>query len=43
MISRSKQWLADRVPVRQKHWFVAATMWLLGAAVLLGTDGFRWT
>jgi hypothetical protein len=26
-----------------KHWFVAASLWLIGAAVLLGTNGFRWT
>lgn len=43
MLTRSKHWLADRVPVRSKHWFAAATLWLIGAAILLGTDGFRWT
>ena len=42
MVARSKHWLADRVPVRSKHWF-AATLWLIGAAVLLGTNGFHWT
>ena len=28
---------------RSKHWLAAATLWLIGAAVLLGTNGFRWT
>jgi hypothetical protein len=43
MLTRSKHWLADRVPVRSKHWFAAATLWVVGVAVLLGTYGFRWT
>jgi hypothetical protein len=43
MLTRSKHWFADRIPVRSKHWFAAATLWLIGAAVLLGTNGFRWT
>jgi hypothetical protein len=43
MLTRSKHWLADRIPVRSKHWFAAATLWVVGVAVLLGTNGFRWT
>ena len=43
MLTRSKHWLADRVPVRSKHWFVTATLWLIGAAVLLHTDSWRWS
>jgi hypothetical protein len=43
MLTRSKHWLADRVPVRSKHWFVTATLWLIGAAVLLSTDSWRWS
>jgi hypothetical protein len=43
MLTRSKHWLADRIPVRSKHWFAAATVWVVGVAVLLGTYGFRWT
>ena len=27
MFSRSKHWLADRIPVRSKHWYAVATMW----------------
>jgi hypothetical protein len=42
MVTRSKHWLADRIPVRSKHWF-AATLWLVGVAILLGVDGYRWT
>jgi hypothetical protein len=43
MLTRSKHWLADRIPVRSKHWLAAATLWLIGAAVLLGTSGYHWT
>lgn len=43
MVTRSKHWLADRLPVRSKHWFAAATLWLVGVVVLLGVDGYRWT
>jgi hypothetical protein len=28
---------------RFKHWFAVASLWLIGVAVLLGTDGWRWT
>jgi hypothetical protein len=42
MLTRSKHWLADRIPVRSWHWTSAAALWLLGVAVLLGTNGFRW-
>ena len=28
---------------RSKHWFAAAALWVIGAAVLLGTTGLRWT
>jgi hypothetical protein len=43
MLTRSKHWLADRIPIRSWHWFAVANLWLIGVAVLLGTDGFRWT
>jgi hypothetical protein len=43
MVTRSKHWLADRLPVRSKHWFAAATLWLVGVALLLGVNGYRWT
>jgi hypothetical protein len=43
MVTRSKHWLADRIPVRSKHWLATATLWLIGAAVLLNTNGWRWT
>jgi len=43
MLTRSKHWFADRVPVRSKHWFALATLWLIGAAVLLSTDNWRWS
>jgi hypothetical protein len=43
MVTRSKHWLADRIPVRSKHWLATATLWLIGAAVLLSTNGWRWT
>jgi hypothetical protein len=43
MVTRSKHWLADRIPVRSKHWFTTAALWLIGAAALLGTTGLRWT
>jgi hypothetical protein len=42
MLSRSKHWLADRIPVRSKHWFAVASMWLIAAAVLLMPDGWHW-
>jgi hypothetical protein len=28
---------------RSKHWLTVASLWLVGVAVLLGTDGWRWT
>jgi hypothetical protein len=43
MRTRSKHWLADRIPVPSKHWFAAATPWMLGVAVLVGANGFHWT
>jgi hypothetical protein len=43
MLTRSKHWLADRIPVRSKHWFAAATPWMLVVAVLVGINGFHWT
>jgi len=43
MLTRSKHWFADRVPVRSKHWFAFATLWLIGAAVLLSPDNWRWS
>ena len=42
MVARSKHWLAERIPVRSKHWYAVATMWLIGAAVLLSPDGWHW-
>jgi hypothetical protein len=42
MRTRSKHWLADRIPI-YKRWFAVASLWLIGVAVLLGTDGWRWT
>jgi hypothetical protein len=43
MVARSKQWLAGRIPVRSKHWYAVATMWLIAAAVLLSPDNWRWS
>jgi hypothetical protein len=43
MRTRSKHWLADRIPIRSKHWFAVASLWLIGVVVLLGADGWRWT
>jgi len=43
MLSRSKHWFADRIPVRSKHWFAVATVWLIAAAVLLAPDSWRWS
>jgi hypothetical protein len=42
MLTRSKHWLADRLPVRSKHWFAVATVWLIAAAVVLSPDGWHW-
>lgn len=28
---------------RLKQWLTVASLWLVGVAVLLGTDGWRWT
>lgn len=42
MLTRSKHWLVDRIPVRSKHWFAAAALWMVGVAVLLGANGYRW-
>jgi hypothetical protein len=39
MRTRSKHWFADR----SKHWFAVATMWLVGVAVLLQPDKWRWS
>jgi hypothetical protein len=38
MRTRSKHWFADR----SKHWFAFATVWLVGVAVLLQPDKWRW-
>ena len=43
MFTRSRNWLADRIPVRSKHWFAVATLWLIGVAVLLSPDSWRWS
>jgi hypothetical protein len=28
---------------RAKSWLPVASLWLIGAAVVLGADGWRWT
>jgi hypothetical protein len=43
MLSRSKHWLADRIPVRSKHWFAVAGLWLAAVAILLHPDSWRWS
>jgi hypothetical protein len=42
MLTRSKQWLADRIPVRAKHSLAVASLWLISVAVVLSPDGWHW-
>jgi hypothetical protein len=43
MVARSKRWLAERIPVRSKHWFAVATLWLAAVAILLAPNSWRWS
>jgi hypothetical protein len=43
MLTRPRHWLADRIPVRSKHWFAVATLWLAAVAIVLTPDSWRWS